>query len=67
MKTSTTLTKDKRKTIAKAQRIVDAMNAIKGKTDKMKEDTAKIDLVKMAEKVGKEMRERQEKNLKEEK
>jgi len=66
MKTEkTTLTKEKRKTIANTQKMVDLMHSIKDKVNKAKENPDKIDLVKIAEKTGKEMRERQEKSLKE--
>ena len=68
MKTAnTTLTKEKRKTIANAQKMVDLMHSVKSKIDRAKENPVKADLVKVAERVGKEMAERREKSLKEEK
>ena len=65
MKTTTNLTKEKRKTIANAQKMVDLMNSVKSKINKSKTDPVKADLVKIAERTGKEMAERREKSLKE--
>ena len=65
MKTTTNLTKEKRKTIANAQKMVDLMNSVKSKINKSKTDSVKADLVKIAEKTGEEMRARYDRNLKE--
>ena len=65
MKTTTNLTKEKRKTIANAQKMVDLMNSVKSKIDKSKTDPVKADLVKIAKKTGEEMRARYDRNLKE--
>lgn len=61
----TTLTKEKRKTIANAQKMIDLMHSIKDKVERAKTDPVKADLVKIAERTGKEMAERKERSLKE--
>jgi hypothetical protein len=56
------LTKERRTSIAKAEKLVEIIGAMKNKLDKRKEDNPKVDLASIAEKVGKEMREKMEKN-----
>jgi len=56
------LTKERRTSIAKAEKLVEIMGAMKNKLDKKKEDSPKVDLASIAEKVGKEMREKMEKS-----
>ncbi len=57
------LTKERRTSIAKAEKLVELMGTIKSKLDKRKEDNTKVDLASIAEKVGKEMREKMENSL----